>query len=329
MDSQDENALETQSAIMENGQLERIEEPKPSSEELQIDHQQYHNERTETLRPPLESIPINLLNPPRSRRERFRDFVLRLLDRPEFQVMGLIVLFLVVADGALFFFFLMGWQRLCDTPAKTDCSPRNEIYNISVEILTLLFTYMATVSMPWRCANFIQIFGCGIRDNSKGLDLYGRPTNDVWFHISWYNRAGIITCLMLNCLLQYANQIARIMFHTYELQDAPPGVYWVNVFFGSSFLFAGIGALWSLICSEQIRKHHPGRFGPGASAYCGKVWNWISCRPKQEAETSEEELDESEQDLRQEEEKDDEDDPTHYPFNALGVQRAGLRLFAM
>lgn len=119
-------------------------------------------------------VPIDLLNPPRTRREQFRDFVLRFLDRPEIQILGIIVMIAVVADGALFFFFLMGWQRLCDDPSKTDCSPRNEIYNLSIQVLCWLFTYMATVSMPWRCANTVQVFGCGKRKNSKGLDLYGR-----------------------------------------------------------------------------------------------------------------------------------------------------------
>eukprot|EP00527_Entomoneis_sp_CCMP2396_P007278 CAMPEP_0198147352 /NCGR_PEP_ID=MMETSP1443-20131203/34916_1 /TAXON_ID=186043 /ORGANISM="Entomoneis sp., Strain CCMP2396" /LENGTH=300 /DNA_ID=CAMNT_0043811637 /DNA_START=53 /DNA_END=955 /DNA_ORIENTATION=- len=299
---------------MENSQLERIlDELKPSpSEQVQIEQQEHHNESTETLRlsRPVTAIPVDLLNPPRRRRERFRDWLLRLLDRPEFQVMGLVVMFLVVAVGAIFFFFLMGWQTLCDTPAKMDCSPRNEVYNISVQILTGLFTYMVTVTLPCRCANFIQIFGCSIRDNSKGLDLYGRPTNDVWFHISWYNRAGIITCLMMNCILQYANQIARIIFITYDSQDTTPGLVWVNLFFVSSFLFAGIGGAWTLICSEQLRKHHPGQFGPGASEYCDKIWGWICCRPEHQAETGEEELDESERDLRQAEEKDEEEDPT-------------------
>lgn len=283
-----------------------------------------------------KAMSIGSLNPPMSKRERFRDWVLRLLDRPSFQVAGLVVLFLVVADGALFFFFLMGWQTLCDTPSKTDCEPRNQIYNVSVQILTGLFTYMATVSMPWRTTNFIQIFGCGIRNNSRGLDLYGRPTNEIWFHHSWCNRAGIIVCLMLNCLLQYANQATRIIFHTYESQATHPGNKWVNIFFGTSFAFAGIGALWGIICSELLRKQYPGRFGPGGMHIINKYWllfwSKVLCRPqlmeKYKAE-EEVELDQGDIELRQAEEEDDEEDPTRYPFNLLGVQRAGLRLFGM
>ena len=175
----------------------------------------------EGMPPPAQAsllFDISQLDPPMTRRETFRNCLLRFLDRPEFQVFGMVVLFLMVADGALFFFFLMGWQTLCDTPSKTDCEPRNTVYNISVQILTGIFTYMVTVSMPWRCANFVHTFGLGIRDNSTGLDLFGRPTNEIWFHIGWWNRAGIIICLLLNCLLQYANQTTRIIFHTYDLQ---------------------------------------------------------------------------------------------------------------
>lgn len=346
MDSQDEK--EQKPSIMEHGQLLKQEQEtmEPLKQEEEENNQHLHpHESTGTnhtqnshddtfLDGHASSIPIHLLYPPMTRRERFRDWVLRTLDRPCFQITGLIVMFLVVADGALFFFFLIGWQTLCDYPTKTNCSPRNEIYNISVQLLTWLFTYMATISMPWRCANFIQIFGCGKRDNTKGLDLYGRPTNEVWFHIGWWHRAGIISCLILNCLLQYANESTRLIFYTYKAQDVSPGVFWVNIFFGSSFIFAGIGALWITICCERLRKKHPGRFGPGVAElvqkYCSKVWTWIFCRSEEpEQESIEGELDEYENELRHAEEEDDQDDPTHYPFNALGVQRAGLRLFAM
>ena len=59
------------------------------------------------------------LSPPRSTSERFRDWILRTLDSQLFQIIGYIVLFLVILDGALFFFFLVGWQTLCRP--RTDC----------------------------------------------------------------------------------------------------------------------------------------------------------------------------------------------------------------
>lgn len=216
--------------------------------------------------------PYEHLSPPRSCGERFRDGILRVLDHPIFQVMGLIVLFLVIADGALFFFFLMGWQSLCRP--RTDCDPRNQIYNISVQILNGLFTYMVTVSMPWRCTNAMHIFGwgCPYRDNTPGLDLYGLVSHDVWYHVSLYHRKWIVIFLLLNCLTQYANQATRIVYWNYDVQNVSPGNIWTNVFFVSSMLFAAIGGIYLGIVTEKIRKADFERFGPGPVQMIQKYW---------------------------------------------------------
>jgi hypothetical protein len=280
--------------------------------------------------------PLLQLSPPRSRRESVRDWFLRTLDRPFFQVLGLVVLFGVVADGAAFFFFLMGWQATCSEPSRTDCEPRNSIYNVTVQLLTWLFTYMAIVSMPWRCVNATHTFGWGTppRDNAKGLDVYGRPTNEIWFHMDLINRGGIIIVLLMNCLLQFANQATRLIFYNYELQDTSPGNKWVNIFFVSSMVFAAIGAIWGIIVSERIRKKHPGRFGPGPWQTVRHYWRvcvnrCCLCREVEEEEV--EELEESEQLLRKLEEECDEENPTRNPLKIglLGAQRAGLRLFGL
>ena len=49
-----------------------------------------------------------LLSPPRSRGERSRDSILRVLDGFAFRILNLVVLFLVVVDGAFFSFLLIG-----------------------------------------------------------------------------------------------------------------------------------------------------------------------------------------------------------------------------
>jgi len=164
---------------------------------------------------------IKTLVPPLSRSERLRDAVMRLLDHKFFQKLGLLVLFLVVADGALFFFFLMGWQNLCDAPSKTDCEPRNAVYNASIQVLTALFTYMATFSLPWRCANAAHVFGGTLgghltmnRRNDPGYDLYGLPTNDVWYYMPLSDRRWVVSFLLLNCITQFFNQVTRILFST-------------------------------------------------------------------------------------------------------------------
>ena len=54
-----------------------------------------------------------LLSPPRSRGERSRDAILRVLDGLTFRILNLVVLFLVVVDGAFFFFLLIGAHGMC------------------------------------------------------------------------------------------------------------------------------------------------------------------------------------------------------------------------
>jgi hypothetical protein len=207
---------------------------------------------------------IAKLEPPPSCGENFRDMLLRLLDSQFFQFMGLLVLVLVIADGAFFFFLLMGWQNMCRP--RTDCDPRNDWYNFAVQALNILFTYMATVSMPWRCTNAIHIAGCGCpyRSNKSGRDLYGIPTKDIWFYIPLRSRGGIIIILLLNCLTQYANQATRIIYYNFDLQNTSPGNIWTNVFFASSMACAALGGAW-LIYEETLlrRSNPPGTFPPG------------------------------------------------------------------
>ena len=221
------------------------------------------------------------LQPPVSPSERARDALLRTLDHPSVQIFGLLVLFAVIADGALFFFLLMGWDTLCRSPmeeslssSKGHCPLSNHVYNISIHILTGLFTYMATVSMPWRCVNALHTFGWAHprRSNEIGKDLYGQDTNDVWFHISLRDRRGILLCLILNALTQYANQIARIYYRSYASSSHMPGQLWTTLFFVLSMIFAGISAVWLGITSYRLQRDREDQFGPSPIT---TAWRWI------------------------------------------------------
>jgi hypothetical protein len=228
------------------------------------------------------SLPcIDDLDPKISLAENCRDCLLRLLDGRLFQVIGLTVLFFVVADGAFFFFLLMGWHAMC-TP-RTDCDPRNYWYNVAVQILTALFTYTAVVSMPWRCTNAIHISGwnCPYRQNRVGHDLYGLPSNDIWFHIPIGRRRGIILFLLLNCLTQFANQYTRLVYSTFDAQNSAPGNVWTGVFFLSSMLCAAIGGAWLVHEESKLRKSSPpGKFPPGLLQVIGEYYR--RCRTKEE-----------------------------------------------
>jgi len=219
------------------------------------------------------------LHPPQSASEAYRDRMLRFLDRPIFQTLGLIVLVLVIADGAFFFFLLVGWQAMCRP--RTDCEPRNFWYNWSIQMLNVLFTYMAVVTIPWRSTHFLHLTNCSCphRDNAPGLNLYGVADPDVWFHIPVRRRLGITSLLLGNCVFQFINQGTRFYFYNHELQDSPPGNIWTNVFFVSSFLCAAAAGAWQAYEVVQLRKvHPPGTFGLGPVDTLKEFWRTHSQR---------------------------------------------------
>jgi Protein of unknown function (DUF2985) len=221
------------------------------------------------------------LDPPRSKMEQFRDSILRTLDLPLFQYMGLMVLLGVIVDGALFFFLLVGWHTLC-TP-RTDCEPRNTLYNISVQILNGFFTYMAILSLPWRMTNLLHLTqtGCPSRSNAIGCNLYGQPDLDLWFHIPLRRRLYITIILLWNCFFQFINHATRFVFLSYDEQNVKPGNIWTNVFFVAAFVCAGVGGIAIAIEAATLRQQQPGTFGYGPMdtiqhLYRHHVCRWVS-----------------------------------------------------
>jgi hypothetical protein len=309
---------------------------KTSPEQVTVPEDEENHQESEEIDGEPEVVD-QVINPPPSRGENFRDWILSTLDRPFFQALGLLVLFLVVGTGALFFFFLMGWQTVCRP--RTDCEPRNWWYNWSIQALNVCFTYMATVSLPWRATNALHTFGwgCPHRRNDVGHDLYGLPTHDIWFHVPLFRRGGILVTLILNCLTQYANQATRIKYYTYELQDASPGTIWTNVFFAASFGFAGMGGAWMLYEFGRVRKAHPpGTFAPGPldmarNKYAEYKASRAAAKKKDDGEATEE------QGVLAETEVDEIDPSMHYPDptrdgkrrSVVAVNRSSMRLFGM
>lgn len=211
------------------------------------------------------TLPPNL-EPPLSSSENLRDALLRFLDHPFFQTLGIIVLVLIILSGAFFFFLLLGWHNLCDTPSKTNCEPRNTSFNIAIQILNGLFTYMALESMPWRCTQFVHVMGWSYpyRRNDVGYDMFGLPSREIWYHIPWARRRGICLCLLLNCATQFANQTTRIVVPTFAQADVFPGNLWTNIFFVASMLCAALGGVWMLYEEHQLHQQQPDVFAPSA-----------------------------------------------------------------
>ena len=223
--------------------------------------------------PNIISPPSNL-DPPPSRSEILRDKWLNFTStgRVHFY-MGVTVMLLIITDGALFFFLLIGAHGMCRP--RYDCNPRNWWYNFSIQLLNALFTYLASVSLPWRLSNAAHLYNGGSsrkynRSSDAGLDLYGQPTDKIWYHIPKTTRRVIISFLVLNSLTQYANQASRIIYYSYELQSVYPGTLWTNLFFVLSMICAAIGGFIQLHAELQLRKMHPDKFPPTIFETCGE-----------------------------------------------------------
>ena len=114
---------------------------------------------------------------------------------------------LIVGWGAMFFFLLVNWQAMCE-PVDGRCEPRDGWYNVSIQILNILFTYGALMTLPWRLSNVAHLW-CSRRSSAPGCDFYGRPTDAIWFHIPTIHRKGIILILLCSAFSQLANQVRR------------------------------------------------------------------------------------------------------------------------
>ena len=217
------------------------------------------------------------LVPPASPLEKMRDWWLRFLGGKVHFWIGVIVMILIIADGAFFFFLLVGAHGLCRP--RTDCEPRNYWYNWSIQFLNVLFSYLATITLPWRISNAVHLFGKR-RSSKPGLDLYGQPTEEIWYHCQQAKRKVVVVFLLLNSGTQWANQASRIVFYSYELQDSFPGSLWTNIFFVSSMLCAGIAGFVQLQEEMKVRREHQDRFPPGLIDIVKHYLKIVCCQKK-------------------------------------------------
>lgn len=220
---------------------------------------------------------ISQLHPPPSCLERMRDRCMESLNHAVLFWIGVVVMILIIADGAFFFFLLIGAHQMCQS--RTDCEPRNYWYNWSIQFLNVLFTYLATISLPWRVSNAAHLFGTR-RKSTIGLDVYGQPSEEIWYHIRQNKRRCIVICLLANSMTQYANQASRVVYYNFELQDSVPGSIWTNVFFVASMVFAGIGGFTQLNEEKKLRKDCPERFPAGILESTLEYFQVTICRKR-------------------------------------------------
>jgi len=200
--------------------------------------------------------------PPPSRTEQARDDLLQFMERPCWARLAVVHLVWIIGDGALFFFLLMNWQAMCTPDEDGLCEPRNWWYNLSIQVLNVLFTYGVLVTMPWRLANAHHLC-CSPCSSQAGCDFYGRPSHAIWFHIPPAHRKGVLLLLLGNTFGQFINQATRIVYSDFHSQNIYPGNLWTNVFFCQNFLCAFSGAAYQAMQERQLRRVQPGRFPPG------------------------------------------------------------------
>ena len=173
-----------------------------------------------------------------------------------FKAFAAIYIFLVVLDGAFFFFVMIGAHGI---------RPKSSAQwwlNLSIQLLTALFTYPALLTIPWRMSNAIHLF-CHKGRSIDGRDFYGRSTPLIWFHIPRQKRILIVILFQLNGWFQLINQMARICYPSYEAANAMPGAFWCNAFFVFSFVCGIGGAIKQGKAETALRKAKPAEFDPG------------------------------------------------------------------
>jgi len=134
------------------------------------------------------------------------------------------------------------------------------------QVLTLLFTYILSLTAPWRIGNAVHLWGTR-RQSAAGLDLYGRPAQGIWWHIPPTQRKRIVALLMANLIFQYLTQLCRIGWSSYTASQTIAGAVLINLTFVTSLL-AGIGSgAYQGACENAVRKASPGVFPPTPLAF--------------------------------------------------------------
>jgi hypothetical protein len=225
---------------------------------------------------------LRLAAPPdASRCERLRDASLLSLDlytkTRTFIILTVLWVIAVVVFGCMFFFLLIGAHGFEDqtdafgnvTASATDRA--NDLGNISIQILTALFSYITLFTLPWRIANAAHLW-CSRRSCEAGLDFYGRPAKGIWWHIPPQKRKCIVGLLVGNAFMQYATQACRFAWSSYAASQAFPGALFINLTFLSSIL-CGMGSGIAQGNAEGgVRKANPGMFPPTPLEIAWQTW---------------------------------------------------------
>ena len=140
---------------------------------------------------------------------------------------------------------------------------------------------MALFNLPDRTAKFVGLFGyrCGLVGR-HGFDFRSRPSDDPFYWIPWGHRFNIVLLLLLNALFQFANQVTRILYPTYQEANTWPGVFWCASGAEGHFALQGSGGVicfakfvWSAHRGGNIRSPMP---SSSARLLAGSTFSLVS-----------------------------------------------------
>ena len=150
-------------------------------------------------------------------------------------------------------------------PGGKWASPMADYYgNVAIHILTALFSYITLFTLPWRIANAVHLWGCCCtrRSCEAGVDFYGRPTKGIWFHIPPPKRKPVVFLLCGNAFMQYATQLCRFIWSSFDASQVMPGVLLINLTFVSGIICGIASGSMQGNAENAVRKEKPGEFPP-------------------------------------------------------------------
>jgi len=145
---------------------------------------------------------------------------------------------------------LVGWTTIRSVPLQ------HKVYNLSIQLLNVEFTYMCAVLLPERCILFRGLVLYG----SVGVDAFGAPTEAIFHHLPYGQKMVLVSLGLVNSLAQLVNQYTRVVYFSWSSANTWPGVLWTNVFFFLSFAAGTAMGIAQGAWEKRVRAKDPARF---------------------------------------------------------------------
>ena len=162
--------------------------------------------------------------------------------------------------------------RINGTYVAEDCNLNQWWFNTCVKAFVSLFSYVNFLPIPWRLTILGQVF-CSRHPSDAGLDLYGRPTQALYFNIAKSTRRRISVGLNLAWAFHFICVAVHFAYPSYIQGQTMPGSLLQNSTFALSIscqVWAGLVQSWA---EEELIALHPGKYPPRGSKYVLTAWH--------------------------------------------------------